>query len=61
MLIRPMAGCQGLSTGLRRETNELHQEGGSRWERWLDLLIATCTEPAVVDMSEHILYIGRKQ
>jgi len=56
-----MAGCQSLSTGLRRETNSLCQEGGPRWQRWLGLLLDTCTETAVVDMSEHILYIGRKQ
>lgn len=55
-----MAGCQSLSTGLRRETNALCQEGGPNWERWLRLLIEKCTEPAVVDMSEHILYLGRK-
>lgn len=56
-----MAGCQGLSTGMRPWTNQLHAEGGARWERWFKLLLDTATEPAVVDMAEHILYLGRKE
>ncbi|MHB9108301.1 MAG: class I SAM-dependent methyltransferase [Armatimonadota bacterium] len=55
-----MAGLQSLSTGLRRETNALCQQGGPNWERWRRLLIEKCTEPAVVDLSEHMLYMGRK-
>ena len=54
-----MAGCQGLSTGLREATNQLRQDE-EKWQRWMDILLATASEPAVVDMAEHILYIGRK-
>jgi ubiquinone/menaquinone biosynthesis C-methylase UbiE len=53
-----MAGCQGLSTGLIEATNTLAQDE-AKWQVWVDLLLQTSTEPAVVDMAEHILYIGR--
>ena len=54
-----MAGCQGLSTGLQEATNAVRQDE-VKWERWVDLVLRTCAEPAVVDMAEHILYVGRK-
>ncbi|HEY3415739.1 MAG TPA: class I SAM-dependent methyltransferase, partial [Armatimonadota bacterium] len=54
-----MAGCQGLSTGLEEATNRLRQDE-VKWERWFEILLATASEPAVVDMAEHILYVGRK-
>jgi ubiquinone/menaquinone biosynthesis C-methylase UbiE len=53
-----MAGCEGLSTGLAEATNLLRQDE-AKWERWVDLVLETSTEPTVVDMAEHILYIGR--
>jgi len=53
-----MAGCEGISTGLPDDTNLLRQNK-VKWKRWLDLLLETSTEPAAVDMSEHILYLGR--
>ena len=53
-----MAGCQGLSTGLIEATNALAQDE-AKWKVWVDLLLRTSTEPAVVDMAEHILYVGR--
>jgi SAM-dependent methyltransferase len=53
-----MAGCQGLSTGMAEAANALRQDG-NKWARWLELIVQTCEEPAVVDMAEHILYLGR--
>jgi hypothetical protein len=55
-----MAGCQGLSTGLAEATNLLKQDE-AKWNRWVDLVLATSAEPAVVDMAEQILYVGQKQ
>jgi S-adenosylmethionine-dependent methyltransferase len=54
-----MVGCQGLSTGLTEATNRL-REDPARWAQWMSFLTETASEPAVVDMAEHILYIGRK-
>ena len=54
-----MAGCQGLSTGLKGVTNLLGRDD-AKWKRWCDLVLRTCNEPAVVDMAGHMLYVGRK-
>jgi len=54
-----MTGCQGLSAGLAEATNLLGQEK-AKWKRWVDLVLETATEPAVIDMAEHILYVGQK-
>ena len=53
-----MVGCEGLSTGLSAATNTA-AEDPTKWERWVELVLETATEPAIVDMAEHILYIGR--
>jgi SAM-dependent methyltransferase len=54
-----MVGCEGLSTGLSEATNSLARNE-SKWQRWTDLILKTSVEPAVVDLAEHILYVGRK-
>ena len=53
-----MAGCEGLSTGLPEATNRLGEDE-AKWRRWVELVLETSAEPAVVDMAEHILYVGR--
>ena len=53
-----MVGCEGLSTGLAEATNLLAQDE-AKWTRWVELVLATSTEPSVVDLAEHILYVGR--
>ena len=53
-----MVGCEGLSTGLFEATNTV-AEDPIKWERWVELVLETATEPAVVDLASHILYIGR--
>ena len=53
-----MVGCEGLSTGLPEATNMV-AEDPIKWERWVELVLETATEPAIVDMAAHILYIGQ--
>ena len=53
-----MVGCEGLSTGLLEATNAV-AEDPTKWERWVELVLETATEPAIVDMAAHILYIGQ--
>jgi SAM-dependent methyltransferase len=53
-----MVGCEGLSTGLPEATNTV-AEDPAKWERWVELVLETATEPAIVDMAAHILYIGQ--
>jgi ubiquinone/menaquinone biosynthesis C-methylase UbiE len=58
LLTLEMAGCEGLSTGLAEATNILGQDE-TKWQRWVELVIKTSAVPSIVDMAEHILYIGR--
>ena len=53
-----MVGCEGLSTGLSAATNTAAKDP-AKWERWVELVLETAMEPAIVDMAEHILYIGQ--
>ena len=53
-----MAGCEGLSSNLIEATNCL-AEDEAKWRRWMELVIETSSEPALVDGAEHILYLGR--
>jgi len=54
-----MAGCEGLSASLAEATNILAQDELKR-KRWIELVVETSAEPAVVDTSERILYVGQK-
>ncbi len=57
--ILEMAGLEGISTLHRREANRLAKEE-SRWKIWLESHFQTCTHPAVVGTSEHMLIVSRK-
>ncbi len=54
-----MATCEGLSSHLRGATNRLYRDK-ERWAKWVDLLLKTCTDPVLLGMGEHFLYVGRK-
>ncbi len=55
-----MATCEGLSSRLQEATNNLYQDK-QKWNRWLELILRTCNDPAILGMSDHILYVGRKK
>jgi len=54
-----MAGLESLSSHHRRAVNKLSKDK-EKWKMWLDLLLKTCTHPAVVGGSEHFLLVGRR-
>ncbi|NDJ74966.1 MAG: hypothetical protein GYB65_01795, partial [Chloroflexi bacterium] len=54
-----MAGCEGLSTGMVAATNTV-AEDAAQWQKWVEIVLRTSTDPGVVEMAEHILYLGRK-
>lgn len=54
------AGGEGLSSNMPEATVAI-AEAPDQWKRWTDVVIATSTEPAVVDTSGHMLYVGRKE
>ncbi len=54
-----MATCEGLSSHLQGPTNRLYRDK-EKWARWKDLILKTCTDPILLGMGEHFLYVGRK-
>jgi len=54
-----LVGLEGLGSNQRQALNKLARHP-ARMQKWLETHFQTCTHPAVVGMSEHILYIGRK-
>jgi len=54
-----MATCEGLSSHLKEETNKIYKDP-RKWKFWLKLVLKTCTDPTILGLGEHFLYIGRR-
>jgi len=54
-----MATCEGLSSHLQEATNKLYKDK-EKWRRWLKILLQTCTDPCIIGLGEHFIYIGKK-
>ena len=54
-----MAGLEGISSSHRRELNRI-AKNEKRWKIWQATHFKTCTHPAVVGTSEHMLLVARK-
>jgi ubiquinone/menaquinone biosynthesis C-methylase UbiE len=54
-----MAGLEGISSHHAWKVNRLAKDE-KRWKIWLETHYQTCTHPAVVGMSEHMLIVSRK-
>jgi hypothetical protein len=57
---REMAGLEGISSHHDKKLNQL-AKNPQRWPIWLETHFQTCTHPAVVGMSEHMLIVCRKK
>ena len=59
-VVETLVGVEGLGSRIDKAVNRTakHPE---RWQRWLETHYRTCTHPAVVGMSEHMLLIARKE
>jgi ubiquinone/menaquinone biosynthesis C-methylase UbiE len=55
-----MATCEGLSSHLQGATNKLYRDK-DKWTKWTSLILKTCTDPVLLGMGEHILYVGQKK
>jgi len=54
-----MVGLEGISSHHQKKLNQVARHP-TRWKVWLETHYATCTHPAVVGLSEHILGVCRK-
>lgn len=55
-----MIGLEGISSHHKKQLNQLAKEGGIKWQKWIETHYQTCTHPAVVGISEHMLLVCRK-
>jgi len=55
-----MATCEGLSSHMQEATNAVYNDP-AKWNRWLEILLRTCTDPCILGLGEHLLFIGRKK
>jgi ubiquinone/menaquinone biosynthesis C-methylase UbiE len=53
-------GLEGLATNAESEINKL-QKDPKAWKNWLEMHNKLCTHPTIVDISSHILIIGKKR
>jgi ubiquinone/menaquinone biosynthesis C-methylase UbiE len=54
-----MSTCEGLSSHLKKQTNEAYKDQ-RKWKFWLDLTLKTSTDPSILGLGEHFLYVGKK-
>jgi SAM-dependent methyltransferase len=54
-----MVGLEGLASNHRKAINKL-AKSAARWQVWLETHFQTCTHPAVVGTSEHMLAVCKK-
>jgi len=54
------AGGEGLSSAIPEATNAMAKDK-AKWKKWLEVVIDTSSESAVVDTSAHMLFIGQKE
>jgi ubiquinone/menaquinone biosynthesis C-methylase UbiE len=52
-----MATCEGLSGHLQEATNEIFGDK-QKWDFWVEILLKTCTDPTILGIGEHFIYIG---
>jgi SAM-dependent methyltransferase len=55
-----MAGLEGISSSHIKELNRMAKDE-KRWKIWRATHLKTCTHPAIVGTSEHMLLVARKQ
>lgn len=58
--VQAMVGLEGLTSRMYKAARRAAKYP-DRWRRWLETHYRTCTHPAVVGLSEHILIIVRKE
>lgn len=58
--VMEMVGLEGISSSHRKELNRIARNE-RRWKIWQATHLKTCTHPAVVGTSEHMLIVARKQ
>ncbi len=54
-------GLEGFGSANEKAINRLYKKHPKAWENWINVHYKLCTYPSVIDLSQHILIIGRKK
>jgi ubiquinone/menaquinone biosynthesis C-methylase UbiE len=54
-----MATCEGLSSHMKQETDQVYEDN-RKWRFWSELILKTCTDPCILGLGEHFVYVGRR-
>jgi ubiquinone/menaquinone biosynthesis C-methylase UbiE len=54
-----MATCEGLSSHMKEETDQIYEDK-RKWRFWSTLILKTCTDPCILGLGEHFVYVGRR-
>ena len=54
-----MAACEGVFTHLKEHINRVAKDK-KKWRKIIEIAIEVSSEPSIIGMSEHFLWIGRK-
>ncbi|MDO8529003.1 MAG: class I SAM-dependent methyltransferase [Nanoarchaeota archaeon] len=54
-------GLEGFGSANEKAINRLYKKYPKAWENWINAHYKLCTYPTVVDISQHILIVGRKK
>jgi len=55
-----MVGLEGAGSSDIESLNLLHKKHPQAWRNWVDIHNKICTIPTIVDISQHMMIIGRK-
>lgn len=55
-----LASSEGISVGIAQALTEMEATAPELYERALDLIVQTASDPGILGMASHLLYIGRK-
>jgi hypothetical protein len=55
-----LRATEGISSAIEADVVPLASTDPARFERVMDLLWATATEPSILGMCDHLLFVGRK-
>ncbi|MGZ3600428.1 MAG: hypothetical protein ACXWQ5_12120, partial [Ktedonobacterales bacterium] len=55
-----LASSEGISVGIAQALADIEATAPDLYERALNLIVQTASDPSILGMANHLLYIGRK-
>lgn len=61
LVMETLLAAQGIVPDLQEELTKLEQDNPAAYQAMLDIIIRTASDPSILGMANHLLYVGRKQ